>query len=49
MNEDGINTSIDDLESEESANLAELRKKLELSNVQLLELTYNDGMGFRNF
>lgn len=47
MNEADQNTSVDDLESEESANLAELRKKLELSNIQLLELTYNDGMQFR--
>lgn len=38
------NSSIEDAESDESANLIELRKKLELSNMQLLELTYNDGI-----
>ena len=38
------NSSIEDIESDDSVNLAELRKRLELSNMQLLELTYNDGI-----
>ena len=38
------NSSADDVESDDSANLADLRKKIELSNIQLLELTYNDGI-----
>ena len=38
------NSSGEEIDSDESANIADLRKKVELSNIQLLELTYNDGI-----
>ena len=37
------NSSADEIESDESANLTDLRRKVQLTNIQLLELTYNDG------
>ena len=37
------NSSLDDVDSEDSVDLGELKKKIELSNIQLLQLTYNDG------
>lgn len=40
MNEE-VGTS--ELDSEEEIQLIELRKEVQLSNMQLLELTYNDG------
>lgn len=44
MNGEQNNFEIEEMESEGSRNLDDLRKKVELSNIKLLELAYNDGI-----
>ena len=44
MNGEQNNFEIEEMESEDSRNLDDLRKKVELSNIKLLELAYNDGI-----
>jgi hypothetical protein len=44
MNGKQNNLEIEEMKSEDSRNLDDLRKKVELSNIKLLELAYNDGI-----